>query len=252
MRSNETLLTLIFGALSLIAWWFPSIDLNIKLGISAIAAISILFILFKDKLSYFFRKNWQLLISITMLLTFFLLFKKAYPDLLLPAAIVLLTSISITLLLIFKYRQPVVYKTKELIQTFAMNSLWQLNHWGSNCSSLVDNKMIFTGTSAPNGTDGSHQDFLDHLEIGSTYEVICFVKSTKNTTGKFQLWCHDNSGAINVVSVSTPYKTPSTKGEIISLIFEPQSTKNIRIHLQYTPGAGQIEVSYVKILKLTD
>ena len=252
LRNNETILTLIFGALGLIAWWFPTSDLIFKLCITGIATISIFFILFKDKLSYFFRKNWQLLISITILLTFFLLFKKAYPELLLPASIVLLTSISITLLPILKYRQPIIYKTKESIIRFAMNSLWNLNHWGSNCASIVDNKMIFAGTSAPNGTDGSNIDFLNSLEIGSTYEVTCHVKSTKNSTGKFQLWCHDNSGEINLVSVLTPYKTPCTKGEIISLVFKPQSNKNIRIHLQYSPGSGQIEVSYVEIFKLTD
>lgn len=251
MKNNETLLSLIFGALSLIAWLFPSIDLNIKVYISAIAIISILFILFKEKLSYFFRKNWQLIISITLFCTFFLLFWNAYRNLILPALIILLTSISITLLLIFKYRQPVVYKTKELIQKFAMNSLWQLNHWGSNCASLENNKMVFKGTFAPNGNDGSHKDFLNHLEIGSTYEIECSVKSAVNTTGKFQLWCHDKLSEISGVSVSTPYKTPSINGEIISLIFKSEYNENIRIHLQYTPGQGQIEVSYVKIYKLT-
>ncbi|MBK6825869.1 MAG: hypothetical protein IPG86_02860 [Chitinophagaceae bacterium] len=251
MRTNESLISLIFGVLSLIAWWFPSIDLNIKLGISGIAVISIAFILFKNKLSYFFRKNWQLLISITLLISFFLIFKNAYPELLLPGILILLASISITLLLIFKYRQPVTYRTKELIQKFVMNSLWKLNHWESNCARLENNKIIFSGTSAPQGTDGAHHDYLNHLEIGSTYEISCYVKSANNTTGKFQLWCHDKISEPNGVSVATEFKTPSTKEQIVSLIFKAEFNESIRIHLQYTPGKGQIEVSYVFIYKLS-
>jgi hypothetical protein len=66
--------------------------------------------------------------------------------------------------------------------------------------------MIFTGTTAPQGTDGSHIDLKDFLEIGSLYEIVCFSKSDQNTVAKFQLWCHDKTGQINGVSeaVLTP------------------------------------------------
>jgi hypothetical protein len=250
MKSSELLVSLIFGLLSLIAWWFPSIDLSIKLIISGIAGLSIIFILLKSKLSYFFRKNWHLVVSITLLISFLLIFNNAYPQLLFPGFLILLASISIALLLTFKYHQPTVFKTKELVQKFVMNSLWQLNHWKSNCARLENNKIIFSGTSAPQGIDGAHYDYLNKLEIGATYEISAYAKSANNTTGKFQLWCHDKAGQPNGISVATPYKTPSTKEEIVSLIFKAEFNDSIRIHLQYTPGEGQIEVSYVYIYKL--
>lgn len=250
MKNNDTLLSLIFGVLSLISWLFPSLDIKIKIVISVITVLSILFILFREKFSFFFRKNWQIIISLALLATSFLLFRNVYPELLLPALIILLTGVSISLLLIFKYRQPIVYKTKELIQTYLMNSSWKLNHWESNCASIVGNKMVFTGTSAPNGTDGSHKDFLNILVVGATYEIECYTKSILGTTGRFQLWCHDKISEPNGVSVTTEYKTPSIRGEIISLIFKAEFNQNIRVHLQYSPGEGQIEVEYVTINKL--
>jgi hypothetical protein len=250
MKNNDTFLSLIFGVLSLISWLFPSLDIKIKIIISVITISSVLFIFFREKLSFFLRKNWQIIISLTLLATSFLLFRYVYPELLLPALIILLTSVSISLLLIFKYRQPLVYKTKELIQTYSMDLSWTLNHWGGNCASIVDNKMIFSGTSVPNETDGSHKDFLNILMIGATYEIECYTRSAIDTTGRFQLWCHDKNSEPNGVSKSTEFKTPSIKGEMISLIFKAEFNQGIRIHLQYSPGEGQIEVDYVNINKL--
>lgn len=250
MKNNETLLSLILGSLGVIAWLFPNIDFAIKLYITGIAIVSILFIIFKDKLSYFFRKNWQLLISLALIGTFYLLFKNAYPELLLPSIIILLTCVSVTLLLIFKYRQPYIYKTKVLIRKVIMDSSWHLNHWGSNCARLEGNKIIFTGTLAPEGSDGCHIDLLNSLEIGATYEIACDIKSDNGTTAKFQLWCHDKVVDPNGVSVSTPFKTPSSKGEIVSLLFKAEFNESIRIHIQCSAGTGQIEVTEIRIYKL--
>ena len=111
--------------------------------------------------------------------------------------------------------------------------------------------MIFTGTSAPKGKDGSHIDLNNILELGKTYEISCFAKSDPNTNGMFQLWCHDETGVKPYgVNVSTPYKTPSTEGEKIKLNFKADFNKNIRIHLQYTPGLGGTEISDVRIAEL--
>ena len=138
------------------------------------------------------------------------------------------------------------------VQLVPINSLWQLNHWGSSYASIIDNKMIFSGVNAEYESDGPNIDFINFLEIGKSYEVSCFVKSEMNTTGKFQLWCHDNSGNPNVVSVTTNYKTPSIQGETIALKFIAAHNRNIRIHLQYKSGEGKIEVSDVKIAALPD
>lgn len=140
---------------------------------------------------------------------------------------------------------------KEKSKQIPFNNLWRINHWGSNCSSIVGDKMIFTGTYAPKGTDGSHIDLNNLLEIGKEYEISCFTKSCDQTDGKFQLWCHDKTGAKpNGASAATSFKTPSIKGEMVKLKFRAEYNNNIRIHLQYTPGKGQIEVSDVKITEL--
>jgi hypothetical protein len=66
----------------------------------------------------------------------------------------------------------------------------------------------------------------------------------------FQLWCHDKTGVKpDGVEVSTEFKTPSEHGEKISLIFKAGFNKNIRIHLQYKPGQGRIEISDIRILE---
>ncbi|MCX5806711.1 MAG: hypothetical protein NT010_11725 [Proteobacteria bacterium] len=146
-----------------------------------------------------------------------------------------------------------IEKIKEKSEKIPINNLWWLNHWGSNYASIVGDKMIFTGTSVqtPQGTDGSHLDLNYILEIGKTYEISCFAKSDTGTTGMFQLWCHDDTGVKpDGVNVLTPFKTPSIKGEKIKLNFKADYNKSIRIHLQYTPGQGRIEISDVRISEL--
>ena len=89
------------------------------------------------------------------------------------------------------------------------------------------------------------------LEIGKTYRVSCFAKSDINTNGMFRLWCHDdNTGVKPLVDLTTYFKTPSIEGEKVELIFKAEYTKNIRIHLQYKPGRGTIEISDVRLQKL--
>jgi hypothetical protein len=251
MKSNETILGIIFGLLSIVSWIFPSIELEYKIIVSAIALLSILFIFLKERLSYYFRKNWHFVISFAVLSIFLLLFRTTYPNLFSPALILLLTTVTINLLFVFKYRQLPVYKEKELITTVVMNSLWVLNHWKSNCARIENNKMIFTGTETPLDSDGSHIDLIGILRVGSTYEISASVKSERGTDAKFQLWCHDKIGdEAGGESEITHAKTPSSKGEIISLVFKAQFNKNIRIHLQYIAGRGQIEAYDVKIYKL--
>ena len=254
MRRLDTLLGITSLALGLLGWWFPNIELKLKIIISGLALLAILLIFFKDKLqrvSFFFRKNWQLTLSGVLLIAFVLLFKTAFKDLLFPALLIILISISISILIAFRYGQSIPYKSKRLIRSVAFTENWRLNHWGSNCARIEGNRMIFSGLTAPNGTDGSHIDYTNLLEIGASYEITCFAKSQKNTKGQFQLWCHDKTGEINGISVSTDYKTPSTKGNLVSINFPAKFNQNIRIHLQYNPGEGEIEISDVTIYKLS-
>lgn len=132
-----------------------------------------------------------------------------------------------------------------------INNLWNLNHWGSDVASIEKGKIIFRGTKTRLETEGCHIDLNDILTIGKIYKISCFARSAPNTTGKFQLWCHDNIGIDPHGSGNTiPYATSSTEGERCSLQFEPKFNGNLRIHLQYMPGEGQIEVSDIKITEL--
>ena len=248
---KEYYLHIIFGIFGMIIWFMPeTIDLITKLIVSGIIISFVLLILFKEKL-YVLRKYWQEIISIALLSGVLLFLKNIFPTIFIPAIIIIFTCILISLLIFFKYGQNPVYKSKILVTDVAINTLWRLNHWGSNCASIANDKMIFTGTTAPQVTDGSHIDLNNTLQIGNTYEISCLAKSDPNTDGMFQLWCHDNTGLQSQgMNVSTPYKTPSTNGEIIKLNFRADFNGNIRIHLQYTPGQGRIEISKIKIEKL--
>ncbi len=253
MKKKENILAVTFGLLGLASWYFPSIDLKYKIAITLIVGLSIALILFKESLSYFFRKYWAEIISISLLSIFYIIFKNVFPELLIPAIIILLGSSSIAILISFKYGQSFIYKSKLLLTDVAINNLWRLNHWGTNYASIVGDKMVFKGTGAGHGVDGSHIDLNNILEVGKVYEISCFVRSDENSTGMFQLWCHDQTGITpDGAKEASPFQTPSIRGEIVKLNFRADYNKNIRIHLQYTPGLGQIEVSNVKLYKLNE
>jgi len=250
MKNKETLLAIIFGLITILAWIFPAIEIKIKILILILAFLSVGLIYFKEKLSYFFRNNWQEILSFVLILIFLIIFYTAFFELLLPASIIILTGITISLLIAFKYKQAQVFKYKNLIKEVFFSEPWKLNHWHGNCAKIVKDTMIFEGTSTPKGSDGSHIDLINILEIGNTYEIVCNAKSIQNTTGLFQLWCHDNTGEkIHGSNTATPYKTPSLKGDVVKLLFRADYNTNIRIHLQYTPGNGQIIISDVRIYK---
>jgi hypothetical protein len=248
MKKPELLLTIIFGLITLISWFFPDIDLAYKVLITSLLVLSILYLVFKEKLSYFFKKHWIEIIAALLLISSLIIIWKAFPNLLLPSIIIILTSISICLLLYLKLTQTKVFRHRTIIRTIPLDTSWQLNHWGSSCASINANKMIFKGTAAPQGSDGSHIDFSGLLEVGSSYLIKCHAKSVPGTTGKMQLWCHDNLGSsVHGSDRATEFKTPSTKGDDIQLIFNPLFNNDIRIHLQYYPGNGTIEISDVVI-----
>lgn len=128
-----------------------------------------------------------------------------------------------------------------------INDLWNLNHWGNNYASIVNDTMVFEGSTG--AEDGSHIDLIDFLELGKTYGVSCFAKSDPNTTGKFRLWCHNNIGDVGITE-ATPFKTPSVDGELIKLPFKAEINTNFRIHFQYIPGKGKIVIKDLKVRKL--
>ncbi|MFZ5982070.1 MAG: hypothetical protein ACOYS2_00640, partial [Patescibacteria group bacterium] len=139
----------------------------------------------------------------------------------------------------------------EYIEKVPINNLWKLNHWGGSCARLENGVMIFEGTNMPKDADGSHINLLDSLEVGKKYEISCFAKATSGTSGMFQLWCHDNTGINPHGShVATSFKSPPKEGERFKVVFEASYNKSVRIHLQYKPGTGRVEVSDVKIVEI--
>jgi hypothetical protein len=132
-----------------------------------------------------------------------------------------------------------------------INNLWHLNHWGSDVCHIENKKIVFRGEKTRLDTEGSNISLKDILKLGKEYKISCFTQSKPDTTGMFQLWCHDNiEKGPHGFEVSIPYAKVSTEGEFCSLRFKAQFNQNIRIHLQYKPGKGQIEVSKVRITEI--
>ena len=124
-------------------------------------------------------------------------------------------------------------------------------HIQSLANTKIGDRYIFSGTKTRLETDGCHVDLLGILTVGRLYKVSCFVRASPKTTSKFQLWCHDNAGPeTHGSSIAIPYAIPSDEGERCSLRFKAISNSNIRIHFQYSPGEGQIEVSDLRIVEL--
>jgi hypothetical protein len=251
MKKTDLLVGIIALILTLFSWYFPDINLTVKALITGLLFIALFIIVFKEKLSFIVRKFWQEIISLIILIVSFLIIGNVYKDHLILAAIIVLTSISTTILVYQKFSQVKVFKSRSLLCMIPIDGRWTLNHWGGSCATIHSNKMVFTGTKAIIGNDGSHIDFKNLLEYGTTYLIKCTAKSLPDTTGHFQLWCHDNAGAVvHGVELATEFKTPSIKGESFEIIFKPLFNNDLRIHLQYAPGGGTIEAYDVMIYKL--
>lgn len=148
-------------------------------------------------------------------------------------------------------REKIVVNQKRFVLGIPFTTTWKLNHWGSSYASIINGKMIFTSDGKQDKVDGSHIDIKGTLEIGKCYEVCCLARSLPESEGLFQLWLHDNAGSQSYgVDVKTDFIKPTQEGEEIKLLFEPRFNKDVRIHLQYTPGKGQVEIESVNIIEL--
>jgi len=144
-----------------------------------------------------------------------------------------------------------IVNQKRTITNIPFTNNWEINHWGKGHARIQNNKMIFECKSNSSEEDGSHIDLKGTFEIGKTYEVSCYAKSLPNTEGKLQLWLHDNvCSQPTGVDVKTDFLTPSLEGEVVKISFSPQFNRDLRIHLQYKPGKGLIEVDQVDITEI--
>ena len=148
-------------------------------------------------------------------------------------------------------RDKIVIHQKRFVLGIPISPAWNLNHWGNEYASINSGKMIFSSNGQHEKDDGSHIDIRGVLEIGKSYEVCCIARSLQENEGLFQLWLHDNTGTTEKgVDVKTDFINPKLEGEEIKLLFQPKYNKDIRIHLQYRPKKGQIEIEAVNIIEL--
>ena len=115
----------------------------------------------------------------------------------------------------------------------------------------LTSKIIFSGEKISNDGFILYFDYKP-LEVGAWYVVSCIAKSDKDTNAKLKLWCHDKTSPETPgrEQVSTAVSTPINNKETFFLFFKSKINSEIRIHLQYLPGKGRIEVNDVKIEKL--
>lgn len=92
---------------------------------------------------------------------------------------------------------------------------------------------------------GAYKDFLKFLDYGLSVRVSARVRSTKGTTAKIQLWCHDINP--NQKNRMTNAITPSESWEDISMVYTSTQSPDLRVHLLYSPGEGEIHIDRVVV-----
>ncbi len=95
---------------------------------------------------------------------------------------------------------------------------------------------------------GAFKDLLNIFSTGETVKVTATVKAHPGTTAKIRLWCHDNTEEGK--SSYSDEITPSIDRQELSVLYTCRRSPNLRIHLLYAPGAGEIQVDKVLLEKL--
>lgn len=95
---------------------------------------------------------------------------------------------------------------------------------------------------------GAFNDLLNVFLIGETVKVTAIVRSQQVTTAKIRLWCHDNTEEGK--SSFSEEITPKKDWQELSVLYTCRRAPNLRIHLLYTPGTGEIQVDKVLVEKL--
>lgn len=138
---------------------------------------------------------------------------------------------------------------------------WVLDFWGQwrptdynyvIPPSASDHYMLFSGDDALfrkifhfKGQGGAYKDLFGMLVYGQTVKITARVKAKSGTTAKVQLWCHDIEP--NPKNRKTELVTPDEDWQDISMRYTATNSQNLRVHLLYTPGAGQIYVDRVMV-----
>jgi hypothetical protein len=144
---------------------------------------------------------------------------------------------------------------------FANDKGWHRRYWeednpNAGINIIENGKMIFKARlddlQNKEKRYGAYYDFTG-LIAGDSYEVTCLVRSQPNTTMKFQIWLHNNIyGRTSTWSHRQPTSpvTPGVKRQRIIAKFNVTETRSLRIHLECSPGDGEIYVENIKLERI--
>jgi len=238
-------LTLIFGLITALGWYLPDIELKSKFLITGILVLAFVIIIFKK---YIF-KFWKYIVTLILVFISLYTIYKLNTDIFYPSLIIILSNIGI--IIIFSFRNEninIIKMDGSKIFYDKKFSNWKINHWGTSYCKVKEDGIHFSGKGEKE-EDGAHIDLMDSLKIGKEYKVECYAKSIVRTTGSIQIWCHDkiDKSISNGESSKSDKVTPSKNGQVISMTFTAKYNNNLRCHLQYFPGDGDITVEWLKI-----
>jgi len=110
---------------------------------------------------------------------------------------------------------------------------------------LSGNDKLFTEFYHYKNQGGAYIDLRDKFTYGTTARITARVRSLPNTTAKIQFWCNDL--APNPKDRFTNAITPDQLWQEISMLYTSTQSPNLRIHLLYTPGEGEIHIDRVTV-----
>ncbi|MCE7915935.1 MAG: hypothetical protein DYH15_15050 [Nitrosomonas sp. PRO4] len=92
---------------------------------------------------------------------------------------------------------------------------------------------------------GAFKDLQNIFTYGQTVKITARVRALPGTKARIQLWCNDLHP--NPKNRFSQPITPREQWEEISILYTSTNSPNLRIHLLYTPGDGEIYVDQVKV-----
>jgi hypothetical protein len=152
--------------------------------------------------------------------------------------------------------KTIQYITKKQIyhDDFKSPGKWKLNHWKNNISRIENQKLVLEGIidRMKRQEDGCHIDLVNTVQIGNKYEIEVRAMSIPGTDAKMAIWVHDKIDKKLPLGSKTftDFITPSKEGDVIKAIYRADYNTNMRLHLQYKPGHGRIEVEEINIYEI--
>jgi len=136
---------------------------------------------------------------------------------------------------------------------------WVLDFWGSwgptdnihvPIPSGNEHYLILRGDTTQykehfQGQAGVYKDLPKSMSRGQTVQINVRVRATPGTTAQLQIWCHDM--AIESKNRYSRPISPGTDWEEITMLYTSTQAPDLRVHLLYFPGMGEIHVDRVSV-----